>query len=191
MNFQTNADERIDLGFVNKCREVFSFLRENGFSEIEATNTLVVYRRHEIFFRVCHDLHSYEIDGVVSAYGKNYSVFELLWHFNIEEAQKYRPFMTSNMSGLSLGLIKLRTIVENHFLDVFHESEDFFSQLDDEREVRISKFSNEVLKAQILPDASEAFRRGEFGKAVRLFSKVEDCLTQTELKKLEYARSKM
>ena len=67
----------------------------------------------------------------------------------------------------------------------------FYNELQHLGEKTIHKRIAAAEARRIRPQAEEAFRSGDYGKAAELYGSIEPSLTPTEAKKLAFARSKL
>ena len=66
----------------------------------------------------------------------------------------------------------------------------FFALLDKQRKVWRKKYALDVLASQTRPKAHEAFRQRDYAKAADLYSQIKECLTPTEVRKLNLAKKR-
>ena len=183
-------EDRTDLHFARKVRGAFLFLQEMGFAEVEAASALVLYRKDDVEVDVYHGRQSYEVSAGVTAFGVRYSMSELIRTADTAAAQTYRSTVATTSEGIADGLAELCSLMKSYGGDALKGDRQFFSKLAKQREQWSEDYALDVMAGQLRPQAEEAFRRGNYAMAAELYARIEGRLTQTEVKKLAFAKSR-
>jgi len=181
------TEGRSRFGFQEKVRNVFSFLEDLGFSEIEATPTLVRYQNGDVEIDIYHGRQSYEIGAGVSVSGDRYAISEILKASNTDQYRQYRNAMVSTSQGVNVALEELGKLMKRYGATALKGDPLFVARLKKQREKWSSDFSQEVLASQLLPQADDAFRQKDYARAAALYSQIRERLSAAELKKLDYS----
>jgi hypothetical protein len=179
---------RSELLFVLEVRKAFGFLNEAGFEEIEASPTLVRYRKEDVEVDVYHGRQSYEIGCGVTISGTRYAISELIRSHDPEAGKAYRNAVAKTAGGVAVGLRDLSALVQRYGALVLSGDPMQVSKLVDERKRWAQEYALDVLVAQLRPQADDAFRRGEYATAAELFGRIRERLSPAEVKKLLLAQ---
>ncbi|MCW5610640.1 MAG: hypothetical protein KIS83_08170 [Rubrivivax sp.] len=182
--------DRTDLHFARKVRGAFLFLEEMGFTVVEATSTLVRYRKDDIEVDVYHGRQSYEVGAGVTAFGVRYSMSEIIRTADAAAAQIYRSPVATTPEGIADGLEELSSLMKGYGGVALKGDRQFFSKLAKQREQWSEDYALDVMAGQLRPRAEEAFRRGNYAMAAELYARIKGRLSPAEAKKLAVARSR-
>lgn len=184
------AADRSYLNFAEKARRSFAFLNELGFSEVEALETLVRFRKADVEVDVYHGRQSYEIGAGITAFGARYSISEIIRHIAPEVAKRYRYAASTTPEGVVAGLDELSGLMKRYGLSALDGDPGLFSTLERERKLWAEEYALDVLARQLRPQADEAFRRQDYSKAAELYSRIRARLSPAEVKKLSIAEER-
>ena len=185
------------LHFVQKVRESFAFLADEGFTEIEELSTLtryqdeVIYRNGDIGIVVFHEHYSYELGVDITVAGIRYYLSEILHASNPEAALNYRGTTATTPEVLAAIIDKLSVLMQRYGIAALRSGPHFFSMLEERREQRQEEFALDVLESQLRPQAEDAFRRKDYAKAVELYDSIRARLSPAEIKKLAFAEKRL
>lgn len=181
---------RSQLRFAQKAREVFLFLIDEGFTEIEALPTLVLYRKGNVEVDIYHGRQSYEVGGGVSLTGTRYALSEIVRASDPEAANSYRNAVATTTEGVAASLEDLSKLIRRFGSSALRGDAEFFSLLEKQRKQWAEEYSLDVLAGQLRPQAEEAFRRGDYLKAAELYRRIRERLSPTEAKRLILAEER-
>ncbi len=179
--------------FSDATRAAFGFLGAFGFREVGAEATIVRYASGGVFLNVYHGRSSYELGvevGLTDAPPDQvgYSVAELMGLVDKGGALLLRSWTATTPEGLQEGVRKLAEQVRTYGQRALTGDAAIFDALELQRRQWAKDFAAELNYGQISPRAQEAFRKGDYAKAVQLYERIEDRLAPVERKTLEYAR---
>lgn len=185
-----NTSDRVYLNFAEEARKAFAFLGDLGFSEIEGLPTLVRYRKGSVEVDVYHGRQSYEIGAGVAAFGTRYAISEIMRHIDPEFAKRYHYGAATTPEGVIAGLEELSALMKRYGRSALDGDPKLFSTLQTERRSWSEEYALDVLADQLRPQADEAFRQRNYGKAAELYSRIRERLSPAEVKKLSIAEER-
>lgn len=189
-----NLAERLWLQFPQKVKQYFLFLEQRyNFRCIQEEITFVRYKRSDIHIDVYHGRGSFEAGvefGQISA-GESYSLEMLVTLLDEGVAKDFWPRFSrtpekldQTLQNAAHGLLKYGiSILEGNYNDIF-------DKLDELGEKRITEFNLKSNINHYRPRGYEAFKAGDYAKAVEFYSQIEEALTPVEKKKLELAKKR-
>jgi len=182
--------DRSLLRFADEVKARFAFLETLGFRCVRSEATWVRFEISKLVISVYHDQQSYEISlAIESVRGSDsYSFSEILRLVHNERAEQYRDYATHTVEGVAEGV---RQLVElfRECLDagILNDSE-LFLRLKLQREEWARKYALETQLEQALKKSESAWAEKDFGKVVRVLAPLQEHLSPSDLKKLEYAK---
>jgi hypothetical protein len=182
------SSDRTRFDFANAVTKIFAFLSDLGFSQLEASLTIVRYRKGDLEVDVYHGRQSYELGFEVDRYGKKYSIGELIRATDAEAAARYRSFAATTQEGLIEGLVRLAEWAKRYAGRAIQDDPSFFALLEDQRMSWREAYALDVVEQQLRPKANEAFRLGNYQEAAELLERIVPRLSPAELKKLRYCK---
>ncbi len=182
------GSERERLNFAKAVTEAFAFLDSHGFSQVEASPTIVRYRKGDLEVDVYHGRQSYEIGFGIARRGVRYSIGELIRA--IDSKAEGRNTAATTEKVLTEGLAQLARLAKQYGDRAFQGDPEFFAALDRQRKTWAREYALDVLEYQLRPKAHEAFRQGDYRKAAELYERILPRLTPVELKKLAFAKER-
>lgn len=180
--------ERRRLNFPHVVGQAFSFLEDAGFHEIEATPTIVRYRKDDLVCNVYHGRRSYELGFQIGPEGEEYPVSALIRASDPAAYDQYRTPVATTPAQLASGIKQLADLVRRYGQQALRGDATFFAELRRQQKVWAEAYALDVLAQQIRPKAEAAFREKRYREAAELYAKIGPRLTATEQKKLEVAR---
>lgn len=185
-----SAQDKVGPHFERKVRASFMFLEELGFVPVEELSTLVKYRKEDIEIDVYHGRHSSEVGAGVSAFGVRYAMSELIRVTDPEVAKTYRNAVATTPAGLADALEELSSLLRRCGMAALRGDLQFFSALAKQRKQWSEDYALDGLAEQLRPRADEAFRRGEYAAAAKLYECIRGRLSPAEVKKLALAQTR-
>ena len=186
-----SVSDRSQLHFVQKVRESFLFLVDEGFTEVEALPTLVRYRNGDIEVDIYHGRLSYEVGCGITMAGTRYAISEIVRVSAPEVASNFRYTVAKTPKMLTVGIEKLSVLMQRYGAAALYGDSCFFSILEKQRKQWSQEYALDVLAGQLRPQAEDAFRRGDYSKAAELYGYLRECLSPAEAKKLAFAEAKI
>lgn len=181
---------RSALHFVRKVRGAFGFLPDAGFAQVEASPTLVRYRKGDVEVDIYHGRQSYEIGGGVTLAGTRYAMSEIIRTVDPEVAKGYRSAVATTAEGVAAGLEELASLMQLYGLGTLSGEQQFVALLEQQRKQWADGYALDVLAAQLRPQAEDAFRRGDYEQAAELYGRIRERLSPAEAKKLSLAQER-
>lgn len=182
--------ERARLDFADAVRKRFAFLRDRGFTETEASPTIVRYRKDDLEIDVSHGRQSFEVGFGIALQGTRYSLSELIRAADPVAAEQYRNEAATTPSRVAEALARLQELVERYGDRALQGDGMYFSGLERQRESWAQAYALDVLEGQVRPKAEAAFRDGDYRHAAELYEKIRARLSEVELRKLALARER-
>lgn len=185
-----DTQDRSQLHFVRKAQESFLFLIDEGFTEVEASPTLIRYRKGDVEVDVYHGRKSYEIGGGVTISGTRYAMSEIMRARDPVAAKAYRNTVATTPERVVVGLEELSALMQRYGSAALCGDSLFFSALEKQRIRWAEEYALDVLADQLRPQAEDAFRRGDYSKAAELYDRIRGRLSPAEAKKLTFAEER-
>ncbi|MGR4876190.1 hypothetical protein [Pseudoxanthomonas sp. LARHCG66] len=185
-----NMPDRSQLHFTTKVRKAFSFLANEGFTEVEALPTLVRYQKGGVEVDVYHGRQSYEIGAGISISGTRYAMSEVVRAGDPEVAKTYRNMVATTHEGIVAGLEELSALMQRYGATALRGDSRYFSMLEGQRKQWAKEYALDVIESQLRPQAEEAFRRRDYSKVVELYGRIKERLSPVEVKRLALAEKR-
>ena len=188
-----SGDTRNDLtklGFAPAVIQAFAFLHNFGFRQIDALPTLVRYANDRVGANVYFGRSSFEIGFEIECEEERFPLSALISVANPLAAGKYRNFAATTPAAVSVGVARLADDVRLYATRALQGDPGFFAAARERSKKWSEEYALEVLAAQVRPQAEAAFREGRYREAAELYKQIATCLTPSERKKLEMARSR-
>lgn len=176
--------------FAEAVLAAFAFLKREGFEQTEASATVVQYRKGRLKAEVYWDLRSYEIGFRIGSGSEEYSTSELIRLIDKRAGDEYRDYSAKDHTELGRALERLAALVEQYGKSEMSGDQSVFAELKRQREKWSEDYALEVLAGQVRPEANDAFRKGDYKTAVRLYSKIKPHLSAAETKKMIIAQER-
>jgi hypothetical protein len=187
VNIMSESD-RLSLNFEYEVRNWFSFLGNIGFREVEALPTIVRFRNDGIEVDVYHGRLSYEIGAGFTIFGTRYALSEIIRATDLETAKQYHNSMATTPEAVTNSIKNLSLLTKRYCNQLFSGDLQFISTLEKQRKAWADEYALNTLADQLRPQADDAFRRKEYSTAAKLFSRIQQSLSPSELKKLSFAK---
>jgi len=184
--------ERGMLGFSEGVRTNLGFLKQYGFREVDAEDTIIRYATERVFLNVYHGRSSYELGievGLVAEMDKRgYPLGAFVRLTDPEEGARLRYVCATTAEEVRTGLQRLAAQVERYVKRALKGDETIFSELAQQQREWAAAYVADLAYEQVSPKAAEAFREKRYGEAAKLYESIENRLSPAELTKLEYAK---
>ncbi len=188
------ADTRKNLEFTKQVLARFAFLKKHGFAVAEIIEpTFVRYESPTAFVNIFHGRGSYEIGAQVGQRKDNleFSIIDLVRFLKPEDFFASHLFAATTTELVQKGVSELAMRFELYEIPALIEDAGFLTRLQDATAKWSEQYSKEIRLAHIRPKAEAAFKRRDFDQVISLYEQVSEDLTNTELRKLEYARKQV
>ncbi len=182
--------DRSALGFPQKVRDSFSFLKGLGFSEVECLPTIVRYRAGEIEVDVYHGRLSYEVGAGVTIFKERFSASEIIQVYEHDAFNNFQYTTANTPDAITKALEYLSLLMQRFGIAALKGDPEFVSMLGRQRKNWSKDYAVEVLAETLRPKASEAFRRMDYLAAAQMYSRIRSVLSPAEQKKLVFATKK-
>lgn len=182
-----------NANFAESVKSALQFLGQYGFEAISSEATIVRFASTTAFLNVYIGRSSRELGLEFGQIGngkdeRGYSMSELIRAKSPDRAATYRKWTVTSPSELSRALDALAEHLRQFGTDFLQGNREAFAQLAKARQEWANSYAADVKYRQTIPLANDAFRRGDFQAAARLYEGVRDNLGPAELKKLEFAK---
>jgi hypothetical protein len=189
-----DAPDRSQLRFVEAVEDAFGFLRFRGFAPVRREATLVRFESDRVFVNVYHGRRSYEMNVEVGRLGRGdddrpYHLEALIRIRDAEAGARFRVPAVRTAALVRDAARELAALLQEHGDAVLGGDDATFARLDRERARWAHAYALEVRLSQVVPQADEAFRSGDYARAAQLLESVKEGLTDVQLKKLRYAHA--
>ncbi|MGE0823272.1 MAG: hypothetical protein AB7G75_23640 [Candidatus Binatia bacterium] len=182
--------DREDLQFAETVTQVFAFLQEYGFHQVEALPTLVRYRCGDLEARVFHGRRSHEL-GFEIGHGEDmFRMWDLIRFSDSSAAEHYFMPVVRTPSALISRLQELAAFVRCYGERALRNDPTFYEDLRQQREAWMKQYWFDMRCRQVRPKAEVAFRERRYQEAAKLYGEIEAGLSPAELKKLAIARKR-
>lgn len=166
--------DRSGLNISEKVRQLFAFLGNSGFSEVESLPTIVRYKNGDIEVDIYHGRQSYEIGAGVTVSGKRYSISEIIQASDPDLFKQFHYAMTTTPEGVAKALEELSALMGRFGSAALEGDSEFITTLTKQREQWSEDYALEVLAEQLRPKASEAFRQKDYPAAADVYSRIRE-----------------
>lgn len=186
------ADQgRVHLNFEMEVRRNFAFLYDLGYMEIESSPISIRYRKGEVEVDIYHEPGSFEIGADVSGFGSRHSISAIIRANDTEVARQYRDWAATTPEGVVAGLVRLASLMRRYGGMALSGDKKFFSELERQRKSWTGEYALDVLARQVRPSAEDAFRRGDYATAAKLYAQIRSRLSPAEIKKLAFSEERI
>lgn len=176
--------------FERVAATAFAFLTQFGFKIIEQVPTLLRFGRQRIRIDIYYGRKSFEIGAGFSVANESFALSELIRLTDPRTADIFRNPTAVDDEGVAAGTLKVASMVREFVLPWLQDEETLLEALHAQRSRLSGAMELEVLAEQTRPLADQAFRSGDYSLALELYSRIGECLTPAERRKLEYARAR-
>jgi hypothetical protein len=181
------STDRQHMQFPEAVTQVFAFLREQGFQDIESSPTISRYRFGNVTANVFHGRRSYELGFEIGRENEMYAMSELIRASDRDRADRYRNPVATTSAEVVEGLQRLADLVRAYADRALRNDPSFFDLLRQQREAWSEQYALDVLCDQVRLKAEAAFREGRYREAAELYGQIRARLSAVEIKKLQIA----
>lgn len=183
--------DRSALRFPEEVKSRFLFLESRDFALVRSEATIVRYESPLFGINIFFGRRSYEIGLEIASVlrpNEAYSISELLQLFDPSKGASYRNYATHSKEGVAEGVHQLADRLRQCIAAGMFDDKELFSRLQSQRSYLKRKYWLERDLEQARIDSESAWVKKDYEKVVEILSSLQEHLTPSELKKLEYAR---
>jgi len=185
--------EREYLQFKNAALDAFGFMvPDYGFRCTKISPLIVRFESEYVYFEVTHEPRSFEIDfsvGRIDRPDERFSLSELnVFMGYAEEGKSYPALMAYKPEAVKEVLAQVGDHLKDKGGSVLQGRADAFEKLASIRASAPNDYFNGVHVGSAKKAAEDAFHAKDYGKVVKALEPIKGCLSQAELKKLDYAK---
>ncbi|MCK4946913.1 MAG: hypothetical protein KAQ99_04285 [Candidatus Aureabacteria bacterium] len=190
-------NKRTELNFAKEVISTFDFLTKEYNFRLVGTDCLYVvrYESNLVFINIYHEKISYELGfsiGLLSDKEKRgYTIDELVRLKDLGAEKQPIFFQASTKKDVKHCIQELSKLVKQNGGLALKEDRSVFVHLDRIREDLGSKQQREYELRQVRKEAQEFWKKKTYDRLIELYSSIFDDLTQSEIKKLIYARNQL
>ena len=180
--------------FTDMAKRAFSFLEDKGFRLVHSESGTLRYESSQVFVAVEWDARSGELNvylGLQPKKGQRAEAFSLNDLLGMEQAGNpdgNMPFQVADESRLEPFLEELATNLRAHAAPALHGDRMFFRRLETFRSAQSEAYMREMELRHVRSEAEKAWRERNFREVARLYTTIEQDLSESEKGKLAYAR---
>ncbi|MEA3347328.1 MAG: hypothetical protein U9Q21_04510 [Candidatus Auribacterota bacterium] len=188
-------NKRTELNFAKEVISIFDFLTKEYNFRLVGTDSLYVVRYESklVFINIYHEKISYELGFSIGLLSdkerRGYTIDELIRLKDSGEEQQPIFFQASTKKDARYCIQELSKLVKQNGGLALKGDHSAFVHLDRIREDLGSKQQREYELRQIRKEAQEFWKKKKYARLIDLYSSIFDDLTQSEIKKLIYARN--
>jgi hypothetical protein len=196
--------DRAQLRFEEEVLDSFSFLRtEFGFRVVESELTRVRYESDKVFVNVYHGRSSYELGCEIGLFHEHgnanaevipenaYSIWEIARMQSAPKITKHTFYQASTRDTIGQLVPRLADLLRTWGEPALSGDPAFYQTLEHAHSKWFEEYQRETKLTRIRQQLLVAWRARDFSRVVSLLTPVAHDLTPSELRKLEYARSKL
>lgn len=177
--------------FNDKVTRIFSFLEEKyNYKLVQEDITFVRYESSQVFINFYHGRSSYEIGvemGLMTDQGKMARLTTLV-EAVVPNYFKSVTFQSADPLIVERCLEKIAKIIKKSFKLLLLGDEKEWDKVWIQQQLNVEQFVEKYNIDPVKENADKAWHRKEYKEVVKLYSSVEHYLTNTERKRLEYAK---
>lgn len=179
--------------FVEMVERAFSFLEDAGFRRSEMEADLVTFESNRSFVAVSWDPRSGELDafiGLAPRTGRaqdEYSLADVMGAAGFPSSD-CKPAQVADEGRLEPFIVALADNVRTHAQPGLAGDRMYFRRLETFRGAKADAYMRDMKLRQVRAEVEKAWHDRQFEKVISLYSSVEGDLTESEVRKLEYAK---
>lgn len=180
--------------FIDVAREAFSFLENAGFDLVQHDSARLQYETDQSVVAVEWDVRSGEMDVSIGLQPKNgeqkemFSLTDILDMQSVNVPERKMPFQVADESRLGPFVKKLAEDTRIHAQPALSGDRMFFRRLEVFRGVQAQAYMHAMQLRHVRSEAEKAWHKREFDKLISLYASIEKELSESEKRKLNYAR---
>ena len=187
----------MSLIFAKHVHEYFDYLiSAYQYQCIISSEECVRYENDDVFVSVRFDNGwSNELDVEIGQKGvlfngieRPFNLGEILRLKGAEKKEKYTSVQTSNQEYLIIAIKRIAEVLKRYAQDLLQGDQAAFLSLVSLRERECEDYEIERELTFVRNEAAKAWNKKDYKKIVQLYSSVEHYISQSEIKKLEYAK---
>jgi hypothetical protein len=181
--------------FSEMVSQAFSFLEDAGFRRTEANRFFVVYESARSFVSIGWDQRSGELNAHIGLSPRTerardqYSIADVLEAAGLPLAE-CKPAQIYDEYRLAPFVMKLAESLRAHSELALVGDRQYFCRLESFRSAKAAAHMRHLNLNMVRTEVEKAWRDQQYDKVVSLYKSVESDLTESELRKLEYARGR-
>jgi len=156
---------------------------------------MVRYESSEIFVSIRYDAkRSYELGieigqlkALFNGQERAFSLNEILRQHKSNKYNSYNTIQASSQKALANSLKKMALLLSKYGANFLKNDLFAYKRLSDQREKECNEYELKTKLSYIKSDAHIAWKQKDYKQIITLFEPVKDALSNTELKKLNYA----
>ncbi len=190
----------MDLGFTDSVKEAFHFLeQEYGFRCTETSPWLVSYESADVFVRVVFDgTRSYELSCSIGRndnfYGSRdvpHDLGEVVRSKGVASQDAHAAFQVTTSESLKKFVAVLAGLLKQHGQDLLTGDDTAFTKVSAFRDADCAEYAVQAELAQMRSLLEAAWREKDYTRVVELLSPLDEKLSGSERKKLNFARRRL
>lgn len=181
--------QRSSLGFIDAVDSYFKpMVRQFEFSLLEQDPYVIAFGSKNAKLTICHDRLSYEIEVFLRRDGQTISLHDLL-AVRVPKGKEERLFFqASTKPAVQACVQQIARLLEKYGAALLTGSPSEWRYVLERKRKEDARQTKELIQNSIRSAAEDAWQRRDFSKVRELYEKMSDSLTQTEQKRLDYAR---
>lgn len=183
---------RVNIDFSIKVKDIFKFLvSKYNFRLIEEVETFVRYESDTVFINFYHGRSSFEIGvemGLLKHEGDSRFRLPTIMAALAPEYKERVFFQANESKVVEKCLIKVSELLQKYCIALIKGDESTFLKVSVQQQLEGAKLHEEYTINPVKEDADKAWHEKRYADVVKLYSSVEHYLTNTEKKRLEFAR---
>lgn len=186
------TDQQGRLGFLDAVRAAFNFLFRAGFREVRAESTFIRFESGRVFVQVFHGRQSYALGvelGRLAVDSEIYSLPEAVAALCPERVAEAR-FQSSTVEGTRKGLAAIGRLVLGCCARLIAGDDDAFALLHEKASVRRRELTLVAQYGAVRDRANRAWEERNFAEALRLYTEMEEALTDSESRRIRHLQRK-
>lgn len=183
---------RLLLRFADEVKTRFAFLEALNFHCIRTDATAVRFESPKLAINVYHGRQSYEIGLEIEStrVPDAFSFSEILRLVKDDRAEQYRSYAAHTAGDVAEGVRQLAELFRKCIDTGILEDSELFSRLQAQRDEWARNYALEVQLEQARKKLESAWTGKDFRKVVQVLTPLQEHLSPSELKKLEYAKDR-
>lgn len=184
-------DFRLIIDFNGKVKRIFDFLiREEGFNLVTEDVTFIRYESHLVFINFYHGRSSYELGVEMGLLVEEDTVFRLptIIAALAPDYTGQVVFQAGEPKIVEECLLKISALIKKYCVSLLNGDKTEWTKVSIQQQLNSQKLHEEYTINPVKEDAERAWKEKRYKDVVKLYSSVEHYLTNTEKKRLEYAK---
>ena len=188
------TESRRRLGFIEAVlRHISPILESRGFFCVEATPFAVRFESNDVVLTVSHDRLSFEIAVTLALKCENErasTLSDLPYAIATTSTLGSDFFQASEPAAIDTSVGAIAGILKDYGEGAIGGDREAYKRMRYHAEVRNQLYTKQIVQEPVRAAAEEAWRHHDYVKVRELYGSIEDDLTQVEVGRLRYARSR-